>query len=184
MCWISTTSKMDKFKQFSIECVYNIRWECHPIFIICADLEVSFTAFDTTMKVFDVLWMILNVFTLLWMIRKILMKKNFIEISDSNLKFFRDLWRVLKPCGLFSCAYYWLKYNFRSFPQSLDDAKHVRIHSMNIKFFFEKKVFIEISDPNLIFETESIWDNLTTCQLWVSKTFFWDIFKKIASIVL
>ena len=103
-------------------------------------------------------------------------KKNFIEISDSNLKFFRDLWRVLRPCGLFSCAYYWLKYNFRSFPQSLDDAKHVRIHSMNIKIFSKKKVFIEISDSNLIFPTESIWGNLTTCQLWVSKkkieTFF------------
>ena len=54
----------DKFKQFSIGCVYNIRWECHPIFIICADLELSFTAFDKTMKVFDVLWMILNVFAL------------------------------------------------------------------------------------------------------------------------
>ena len=106
-------------------------------------------------------------------------KKNFMEISDSDLKFFRDLWRILIPCGLLSYAYYWLKYNFRSFPQSLDDTEHVRIHSMNIKFFFEKKVFIEISDPNLIFETESIWDNLTTCQLWVSKKKIRDIFSKI-----
>ena len=44
--------------------------------------------------------------------------------------------------GLFSCAYYWLKYNFRSFPQSVDDAKHVRIDLMNIIFlFFLKKKF-------------------------------------------
>ena len=71
------------------------------------------------------------------------------------------------------------KYIFRTFPQSLDDAKHVCIHSMNIKFVFKKKVFIEISDSNLIFPTESIWGNLTTCQLWVSKKVFWDIFFKI-----
>ena len=143
------------------------------LFFLPAPCPFHFFRFNSLLTFFG---KILNVFTLLWMIRKILMKKNFIEISDSNLKFFRDLWRILIPCGLFSCAYYWLKYNFRSFPQSLDDAKHVRIHSMNIKIFFEKKVFIEISDPNLIFETESIWGNLTTCQLWVSKKNFWDIF--------
>ena len=71
------------------------------------------------------------------------------------------------------------KYIFRSFPQSMDDAIHVRIHSMNIKIFFKKKVFIEISDSNLIFPTDSIWGNLTTCQLCVSKKIFWDIFPKI-----
>ena len=144
------------------------------LFFLPAPCPFHFFRFNSLSTFFG---KILNVFTLVWMIKKILMKKKkFIEISDSNLKFFRDLWRILIPCGLFSCAYYWLKYNFRSFPQSLDDAKHVRIHSMNIKFFFEKKVFIEISDPNLIFETESKWDNLTTCQLWVSKKKFWDIF--------
>ena len=58
--------KLDKFKQFSIGCVYvyKIQWKCHPIFIICADLEVSFTVFDTTMKAFHVLRLILKVFTL------------------------------------------------------------------------------------------------------------------------
>ena len=107
-------------------------------------------------------------------------KKLFIEISDSNLTFFKDLWRILIPWGLFSCAYYWLKYNFRSFPQSLDDAKHVRIDLMNIKKKFWKKVFIEISDPNFTFPTEWIWDNLTTCQLWVSKKFFETLNQKSA----
>ena len=67
--------------------------------------------------------------------------KVFIEISDPNLTFFRDLWRILRPSGLFSYAYYWLKYNFRSFPQSLDDEKHVRIELMNIKNFCWKKSF-------------------------------------------
>ena len=108
-------------------------------------------------------------------------KKVFIEISDPNLAFLRDLWRIFKTSGLFSCAFYWLKYSFRSFPQSLDDAKHVRIDLMNIKIFFEKKVFVEISDPKLTFPTEWIWDNLTTCQLWMSKKFFWDLKSKIRS---
>ena len=108
----------------------------------CADPEVSSTACDTTMKAFHVLCMILNVFTLQWRIRKNFDEKNFfIEISDPNLTFFRDLWRILRPSGLFSYAYYWLKYNFRSFTQSLDDAKHVRIDLMNIKIFFGKKSF-------------------------------------------
>ena len=106
------------------------------LFFLPAPCRFHFFRFNSLLTFFG---KILNVFTLLWMIRKILMKKNFMEISDSDLKFFRVLWRILIPCGLFSYAYYWLKYNFRSFPQSLDDAEHVRIHSMNIKFFSKKK---------------------------------------------
>ena len=163
----------------------TISWVLREPWSSCADPEVSSTDCDTTMKAFHVLWMILNVFTLQWRIRKNFDEKIFfIEISDPNLTFFRDLWRILRPSGLFSYAYYWLKYNFRSFTQSLDDAKHVRIDLMNIKNFFGKKVFIEISDPNLTFPTESIWENLTTCQLWVSKKIFETFYQKSASTVL
>ena len=81
--------------------------------------------------------------------KKIWWKKVFIEIFDPNLAFFRDIWRSLRPSGLVSYAYHWLKYNFRSFPRSLDDEKHVRIELMNIKNFCWKKIFIEISDRTL-----------------------------------
>ena len=120
----------------------TISWVLREPWSSCADPEVSFTACDRTMKAFHVLLMLLNVFTLQykgW--EKFWWKKVFIEISDPNLAFFRDLWRIFKPSGLFPCAYYWLKYSFRSFPQSLDDAKHVRIDLMNIKIFFRKKSF-------------------------------------------
>ena len=69
------------------------------------------------------------------------MKKVFTEISYPNLIFFSDLWRILIPLGFFSYAYYCLKCNFRSFPQSLDDAKHVCIELMGIKNFCWNKSF-------------------------------------------
>ena len=42
----------------------TISWLLREPWSSCVDLEVSFTAFDTTMKVSHFLWMILNVFTL------------------------------------------------------------------------------------------------------------------------
>ena len=47
------------------------------------------------------------------------------------------------------------------------------------KKFCWKKIFIEISDSNLTFPTESIWEKFTACQLWVSKKIFWDLNSKI-----
>ena len=47
------------------------------------------------------------------------------------------------------------------------------------KILLKKKFFIEISDSNLTFPTESIWEKFTACQLWVSKKIFWDLKSKI-----
>ena len=52
------------------------------------------------------------------------------------------------------------------------------------KIFVEKQIFIEISDPNLTFPTQSMWEDLTTCQLWVSKNFSETFYQKSASTVL
>ena len=69
-------------------------------------------------------------------------------------EFFKDLWKMLNWSQKFRWKFFFIKiflilycnvntfriihnkwkYIFRSFPQSLDDAKHVRIHSMNIKY--------------------------------------------------
>ena len=106
-------------------------------------------------------------------------KKFFIEFFYPNLTFFRGLWRSLKPSWCFLRVYYWLKYDYGSFSQSSSDAKHVRIGLKNKKNFVEKKIFIEISDSNLTFPTESIWEKFTACQLWVSKKIFWDLKSKI-----
>ena len=107
-------------------------------------------------------------------------KKFFIEFFYPNLTFFRGLWRSLKPSWCFLRVYYWLKYDYGSFSQSSSDAKHVRIGLKNKKkFCWKKKIFIEISDSNLTFPTESIWEKFTACQLWVSKKIFWDLKSKI-----
>ena len=68
-------------------------------------------------------------------------KKKFIEISDSNLTFFRSLWRSPRPscCLLRVCN--WLKYDYGNFSQSLGDSKHVRNGLKNIKNFCWKKSF-------------------------------------------
>ena len=108
------------------------------------------------------------------------MKKKIIEFFYPNLTFFRSLWRSLRPSWCFLRVYYWLKYYYGSFSQSSSDAKHVRIGLKNKKkFCWKKKIFIEISDSNLTFPTESIWEKFTACQLWVSKKIFWDLNSKI-----
>ena len=43
---------------------FTITWSFREWWITCADPEVSFTARDTTMKTFHILWMIQNVFAL------------------------------------------------------------------------------------------------------------------------
>ena len=108
------------------------------------------------------------------------MKKKIIEFFYPNLTFFRSLWRSLRPSWCFLRVYYWLKYYYGSFSQSSSDAKHVRIGLKNKKkFCWKKKIFIEISDSNLTFPTESIWEKFTACQLWVSEKIFWDLKSKI-----
>ena len=72
---------------------------------------------------------------------KILMKKSFIEISDSNLTFFRGIWRSPTQSWRILRAYYWWNHDYGSFWQSLGDVEHVRIGLKNIKKFCWKKSF-------------------------------------------
>ena len=65
-------------------------------------------------------------------------KKSFHRNFLPKFGIFRYLWRSLNQLGLFLGSYYWLKYDHRSFWQSLDDSKYVRIDLMNIKNFLEK----------------------------------------------
>ena len=108
-----------------------------------------------------------------------MIKNVFIEISDPNLTFFSDLWRILRPLGLFSYAYYCLTYNFRSFPQSLDDAKHVRIQSIGIKNFCWKKSFHRNFWPKFDFSNGvNMRKSHHLPPLCVKKN-FWDVLSKI-----
>ena len=63
------------------------------------------------------------------------MKKVFIEISDSNLKFFRGLWRSITQSWRLLRAYYSWNHDYGSFWQSLGDVEHVRIGLKSIKYF-------------------------------------------------
>ena len=61
--------------------------------------------------------------------------------SEISMKFFFIKIFMILYCNVntFRIIHNKWKYIFRSFPQSLDDSKHVLIHSMNIKIFSKKK---------------------------------------------